>query len=57
MNKKTPIHFVQDTGYFEPHVDTYCNLGDSYDKGYENGSTDWSKVTCKKCLKHKPPNK
>ena len=49
-----PIHKANDSGHFEPHVNTDCGLGDSHDKGFENGTTDWSKVTCKKCLKHKP---
>lgn len=45
---------VQDSGYYEPHLNSYCGLGDSFDKGFEYGSTQWLNITCKKCLKHKP---
>lgn len=53
MRKEKPVHKILNSGYFEPHIDTYCKLGDSYDKGFERGAEDWDKVTCKRCLKQK----
>lgn len=52
--KATPVHKTHDSGYYYPHIDTFCGLGDSYDRGFEKGTMDWSKVTCKRCLRHKP---
>jgi hypothetical protein len=49
-----PIHMLHDGGYFEPDVNTYCQLGDGYDRGFYQGTQEWDKVTCKRCLKHKP---
>jgi len=51
MVKEKPVHFIHDSGYYEPHVDTYCGLGDSYSRGYEKFTKDINKVTCKKCLR------
>ena len=53
MKHKKPVHKIHDSGYFEPHIDTYCKLGDSFDKGFEHGTKEWDKVTCKRCLKQK----
>lgn len=50
----TPVHMTTDSGYFDSHVNTYCNLGDGYDRGFKKGTTNWAKVTWKKCLKQKP---
>lgn len=51
--RNIPIHKTQDSGYFEPTVNTYCGLGDGYDKGFLKGTIEWDKVTCKRCLKNK----
>ncbi len=42
---------MHDSGYFEPHINSYCGLGDSYSRGFENGTTNKEKVTCKRCKK------
>lgn len=49
-----PVHMLHVGGYFEPDVNTYCQLGDRYDRGFYQGTQDWDNVTCKRCLKHKP---
>ena len=53
MKNKKPVHKVNDSGYYYPHLNSCCGLGDSFDKGFENCSSDWSNVTCKSCLKQK----
>jgi len=53
MKTEKPVHKIHDSGYFEPHIDTYCKLVDSFDKGFEYGTKEWDKVTCKKFLKQK----
>ena len=50
---ETPIHLIHDSGYYDPWVNTYCGYGDSYDKGFEKGTTIKEEVTCKRCLKFK----
>lgn len=52
--KITPIHMLHIGGYFDPDVNTYCRLGDGFDRGFNRGTQDWNKVTCKNCLKQKP---
>lgn len=49
-----PVHHVHDSGYFEPHVNSDCGLGDSYSRGFERGTSNWECVTCDSCLKSKP---
>lgn len=54
--KEKPIHFVYvgpDCGQNDPNHNTWCRLGDSHDKGYEHGSSNWDDITCKKCLKQR----
>lgn len=51
MERTKIIHMTNDSGHEYPHIDSYCGLGDSFDKGFEYGATDSGEVTCKKCLK------